>query len=461
MRLPAVCRTRSFAAQYTTTKTLRYAFSPTGCTAHFLFAASCKKDSIIETKPEPVVTAKGTKVKRTPGVVSGLVSKGSIGAAGGTLTSVDGRLQLTIPAGAVEAATEFSVQPMSNALETGGLSYRLLPEGVAFKKDVTLTYSYAGLPLAVSDSRYLLLAYQDADGYYHEAARPQDNKTVKTLTVQTRHFSDWTFACRVELKADRRQQEGKVMLKKGERVKLELHNYFTEKSSDPYATDDWLLEDFAFAYSAQVSWTKTASVGTLATATIRTVAEYTAPAQIQTQQELLVTATVSDADLGIDNLGQPVRQLLLSQPVVLMPESDETFELTVDGGTNQLHTLTAAYIPGWITIGGYLPNGQALIVTTFASATGTFPIGQAGEIGKSDFEFTVPGGTGFISFRPKNCNGSGGLVYATGSITISKIAGAVGEFTEGTLSAILFDVDWCGRGQTKSLSGRFKIRKNN
>lgn len=119
---------------------------------------SCKKEqSPQNAKPEPV----GEKVKRQHGQPADTAAKATITSGGGTVVSADGRIILTIPAGAVDAATEFIIQPITNALETRGLAYRLLPEGVTFKKDITISYSYAGLPLLNADSKYICLAYQD------------------------------------------------------------------------------------------------------------------------------------------------------------------------------------------------------------------------------------------------------------------------------------------------------------
>src|SRR6476661_8458618 len=107
--------------------------------------AGCKKEPLSPQPPAetfvPVVTAIGQPV--------GSASTASIGAAGGSLTSPDGRVTLTIPAGALGAATSISIQPIENTAPLGvGLSYDFLPNGQQFAKPVTVTLHYTDEELA-------------------------------------------------------------------------------------------------------------------------------------------------------------------------------------------------------------------------------------------------------------------------------------------------------------------------
>src|SRR5687768_15033479 len=94
----------------------------------FFFFISCKKTSK-ENGPsnfEPELTAKGQPV--------GLPVTKSIDASGGTLSSPDGKLTITVPAGTVSSATTFSIQPITNTLQDNKPAYRLLPEGITLAK---------------------------------------------------------------------------------------------------------------------------------------------------------------------------------------------------------------------------------------------------------------------------------------------------------------------------------------
>jgi hypothetical protein len=65
----------------------------------------------------------------------------TIDAAGGSLTSADGRVTLDMPAGALSTATTVSIQPITNTTPNGlALNYRLEPEGTTFAVPVSLTF---------------------------------------------------------------------------------------------------------------------------------------------------------------------------------------------------------------------------------------------------------------------------------------------------------------------------------
>src|SRR5690606_8958925 len=113
---------------------------------------------------------------------------------GGTLTSGDGKLMVQVPAGALNAPVELSVQPISNTLDDMAAhpAYRLLPEGVSFEKPVTLSFH---VPEGMSTSgaeNTLTVAYQRESGIW--AALPTVlDKQQRKLHVETTHFSDWVW----------------------------------------------------------------------------------------------------------------------------------------------------------------------------------------------------------------------------------------------------------------------------
>jgi hypothetical protein len=416
----------------------------------------CKKGGTdTETAPSAA-----QKVQREHGQPIGTATKQTIGTAGGSITAADGGLVLTIPAGAVETPLEFSIQPVENKLETGSKAYRLLPEGTVFKKPVTLTYTYASAGISTEEAAYLFMVYQDAAGYYHQAKNLQHSAITKTLVVQTNHFSDWTFASRIQLKTDRTPNGGTVELKKGESVTLTLSKYYTdEKTTDAYDDSAPLLEDLLFADVAKISWSKTGS-GTVSAN--KATAQYTAPAFIPSGEELLVTATVTDPDLGRDNNGQVIRQMILSQPVVLLPESEAFFEVTEDGTKYQLKNARVSFVPGFVTINGAFLHNSNTITLTLKDPTGAgnYVYGMPGLAGKASIDYIATGLSVFVHFRPDDCTNGKEIHYADGQVSITKLAAAVGEYTEGSFTGQVYDVMWCSNGQQKTLSGRFKIRKN-
>jgi|SRR6218665_873776 len=151
---------------------------------------SCKKDSPTggQIKPPaiPFKTAKGT--------ATGSAATKTIGSGGGSLTSSDGKLTIDVPAGTVSANTAFSIQPISGTLpgKESHLAYRLLPEGTAFAKRISVTYHYDDADFQSSKEDLLSACYQTAEGNWKIVATSL-NKTQKTLTLTTDHFSDWTI----------------------------------------------------------------------------------------------------------------------------------------------------------------------------------------------------------------------------------------------------------------------------
>ncbi|HEV7331198.1 MAG TPA: hypothetical protein VGN63_09175 [Flavisolibacter sp.] len=159
--------------------------------AFFLFSllVACKKENV-----GPEVTYSGgvaTPVGTPDG--SPKVQK-IIGPEGGTLTSDDGRLKLTIPAGALPSAQEVSIQAISNenplAVEK---AYRLAPHGVEFAKPVTVAFSYTDEEVSNTLPEALGIAYQDDKGIWQAQGSTVLNKAVKTVSITTTHFSDWSL----------------------------------------------------------------------------------------------------------------------------------------------------------------------------------------------------------------------------------------------------------------------------
>jgi hypothetical protein len=146
-----------------------------------LFSGGESSDEIVFGKTE-VGTPVGDKA-----------SKG-IGPAGGSLTSPDGKLTLTVPNGAVKENTSFSIQPITNTSASGiGTGYRLEPHDVKFITPLELSVRFDDNDLEGTVAEALALAYQDSEGAWHAPTASRLDMNAKTLTVSTTHFSDWLF----------------------------------------------------------------------------------------------------------------------------------------------------------------------------------------------------------------------------------------------------------------------------
>ncbi|HWP35552.1 MAG TPA: hypothetical protein VNM66_08145 [Thermodesulfobacteriota bacterium] len=118
----------------------------------------------------------------------------SIGPDGGTITSTDGRLTLHVPAGALSAPTEISLQPITSTAPHGVAgAWRLGPEGQTFAQPVQLVFRYTEADLAGRAEGGLGAAFQDAQGFWQAVGAVALDASARTLTVSTDHFSDWTL----------------------------------------------------------------------------------------------------------------------------------------------------------------------------------------------------------------------------------------------------------------------------
>jgi len=178
-----------------------------------LFFTACKKEKKIPDEAfEPLPTPVGN--------VYGQPTTATIGAQGGVVASPDGRIQVTIPAGALSTNTTISVQPLKNTCSGGiGLNYRLLPHGTQFAKPVTIKFSYAQYIDSISSPDALVIAFQDEKGIWKIPQGSAVDKANKTVTIQTSHFSDWGLMKYLAL------EPVYWVLSAGERVTLRVVKY--------------------------------------------------------------------------------------------------------------------------------------------------------------------------------------------------------------------------------------------
>lgn len=125
----------------------------------------------------------------TGGAASALI----IGPAGGNVVSSDGRLSLTVPAGALATDTNVSITPISNKAHGGvGTAYRMEPDGQTFATAASLTFSFTDDDLKGSAPEFLGAAFQTDDGFWSWLDAPVVNASARTVTVATTHFTDFS-----------------------------------------------------------------------------------------------------------------------------------------------------------------------------------------------------------------------------------------------------------------------------
>jgi hypothetical protein len=168
-----------------------------------VFSFSCKKTEFPEPEvPEvPEVPSEPTLYVSQPGTPTGSPTSATIGTAGGTLSTPDGALTLTFPAGALNSETEISITPITNTAPKGVASaaYRLEPEGIVFNAPVELKFNYETFDLTGTPEDFLWITTQAANGSWEAAIRSIVDTAANTVAVNVPHFSDWAIGRFIEM----------------------------------------------------------------------------------------------------------------------------------------------------------------------------------------------------------------------------------------------------------------------
>ncbi len=136
------------------------------------------------------------------GTPDGKPTNKSIGAAGGTITSDDGRVQLIFPPGALTAATDISIQPTTNLAPNGaGKAYQFEPSGIQFKKPVQIILHYTNEEAENCPPDLMGLAMQDHTGKWSFIDYDDWDSTGKMLKGYIQHFSGASNVYMLELRA--------------------------------------------------------------------------------------------------------------------------------------------------------------------------------------------------------------------------------------------------------------------
>ena len=144
------------------------------------------------TAPPPTITPTTPAVASATaiGVATGNAVSANIGPAGGRLSSPDGTMFLTVPAGALGTDTLIGIQPFTNLAHARiGGAFRLSPEGQTFLKPVTLTFSYSDQDLVGTAAATLGAAFQTKEGFWQSIGDATVNTVAKTISVNIDHFT--------------------------------------------------------------------------------------------------------------------------------------------------------------------------------------------------------------------------------------------------------------------------------
>jgi hypothetical protein len=259
-----------------------------------------------------------------------------VGPAGGTVESEDGKVRIDIPAGALTSEENIRIEPITNTNPTGkGPAYRLEPHGTTFAKAVKLTFTYDQVDLQATVAEALQIAYQADNGVWMAMPGIKLNKQDRTITIETTHFSDWSYFSYIHLSP---QQRG---VRPGESVNMVV---YTTMAIDEFLAPLVKSEPVVQLHENQtvpvVRWAISEGIGKLATTGTGNTNTYTAPTGIVKPTPVTVTAQVTSKGKEL---------LLLLSSMMIMPEG---IIYRLDGGP-WIHRIGAAqrYSGQVVTIG--------------------------------------------------------------------------------------------------------------
>ena len=274
--------------------------------------------------PSPPVTPQPTPV----GTVIGPVKTVTIGPEGGTLSSLDGQATLTVPAGALNAPTEISMQPIQNTAPGGiGTAYRFTPI-IEFAQPATVTLEYTG-----GNPKLARVIVQKPDGFWASPARQtiseasvQADPPKKKVSARVKRLADLANADRFFLEPERAD------VRVGKSVQINVYDRFPDcqKLDCSDQPDDQLVPAIrtpirdVFIWKINNSVVGSDTYGTVNGPLPFSSVTYTAPAKVPTPNPVVVTA-----DILLDKWGDK-GEVFLNSYVTIRDSGDWTGTFTLE-----------------------------------------------------------------------------------------------------------------------------------
>lgn len=396
--------------------------------ALLLFGAVACKDTFQPVTPgtdvdkEEEITENGIRTK--PGDPAGAAIVRTIGPEGGTIETADGKIRLTLPAGALSVPTPVSIQPITNHTPNGiAQAYRFSPDGTTFAKPGILSFTYEKEEITLNDPDAFRVAWQKPDGIWYNVPGVKTDTATHRITVPMTHFSDWSAAEIAQLENMFVDSNEPVpgILSWGESARLHLNVL-----SPLVNTEEPLTYKNA---SKSITW---AVVGGRANGTLATnnggSNTYTAPMGTPGQNPVTITTTIDFTN------GKKV--ILLSQFVIGTGYIKLTF-----GGKEYILSgdMQDEYTDYFEIMGATLSSGGVVCtISTSGYKPGTMPFGNYTEIpnaGGIRLGFGSGGKQKIYDVVGWDCEGS--EYWARGSVTIERYQPR--KFIKGKFSGHVFD----------------------
>jgi hypothetical protein len=163
-----------------------------------VFITDCKKNIESPSNTNSNNSNNGNGVTDTTkpsavGVPTGASISKFIPAAGGTITSADGIVEIDIPGGALPNGDTITIQNITNTIDNGpGNAYRFLPNGMKFASLVTIKFHYTNDDINGSALDFLGIAFQDSFGFWKPIPVSYPDTVNHIISGQTNHFTDFS-----------------------------------------------------------------------------------------------------------------------------------------------------------------------------------------------------------------------------------------------------------------------------
>lgn len=409
-----------------------------------LAVTACKKESTTTnntTKPG-LVTEVGTPI--------GTAVTKTIGASGGTISSTDGRIAVTIPAGALAADQTISLQTITNEAPAGVQhAYRLSPANVTLSKPASVTFSYTDADTKGSVPEALGVATQGNDRVWKTVKVTALNKTTKKVTANLDWLRDVAFFQTFHL------EPADAVVEVDGNVELKVVSNLPDKDllvnlQTPAGTPIGEETDFEANYVKR--W-QLVGDGILGSRLHKAL--YTAPGQVPSPNPVTVTVTLE--------LSSQAQFLLVGRITVVDKEgivvtagagpAAGTFKLTQTPTIMQLANI------GRMQLSAYLPGGNAQqskhIEIIVPPAVGVYPWNRNGHVSLTYISRSNGQNTVYNTYYSDRIQ----WYNSTGQVEITKY-GAVGEYIRGT-----FVINNSGYGDdnrsTTAVNGYFAVKRTN
>jgi hypothetical protein len=380
----------------------------------------------------------------SPGILQGTAVQKSIGAAGGVLTSADGKISLTIPAGALTTEVNLSVQSITNTLPlSAGPAFRLLPAATTFSKPLTVEYTYDSASFEGSDEEALDLAYQDSDGTWKALNNTVQDKAQHKLRVQHTRLRDMGLVRYYVLRPQ------KATLVPSEVTTLDVSK--VSVPNDNAAGDETPLGEVVTVQRADAfgEWKLTGNGNMDAAQASKAL--YTAPATVPANFYARVSTVLKGTTRPRRKAG---RNTNLQHKLHIVINDFMTG--VYDGDPFECVLVNLIIGGGKTTIQGVTATGESVALFLQGATIGAYPYGDPASKGTANIGTTF-GNKDYQAWYVL-CGPPQTLHYSAGEALVKSFGLSAGSDVAGEFGATIYDMEGC-TVKEKYITVEFRVRR--